>query len=538
MRALAFRLVLLLSLMAPSMAPAGSMQDWLPATSLTPEQSAVQLSAEALGPPARSYDHTSRSLGAASADARAVEALALGKRADALAAPDSLRRYGELSLQARQSGELHAIHEWFLAEHVGLAMLPHVLGWFVCGEDVAAASAQVKEMVGDLLDDDELQAVAVTLHPLPEKHAWLGQVSALVGAADFEPFPRVFSTGDMARVPGTSLSRRQKYSLFVGRRDTPEVQEYPLAGEGRFDVEFPLPETPGVVRVAMSRAGRRSPPETTFFFTLYVGEEPPSAFGALNLDLQARSGPVEPEEALFASTVNETRSAFGLKPLSRAGEPASMRAKIAAAPSGERAFHRYFHQIAGEDPATELAHGGWTSFWCDGTGGADSAWMCLESPAVRSLLLDPERDLLALGAHRETGTSNLHLFGSMMSAPEGGDQVREQAYAALRGGGAAHTLKQAQAALDAVAAQVASGDLSQKQAMKAVEAMVKKGTLVTGRSMYGLSILPIGMAPDLNGYTAADGLNSAAVGTASGALGQKGGVSYVVLVILTAEGGS
>lgn len=527
--------LLLLALCMLPVAHAEIPPELLPPGLLTPEQAASALSAEAIGPPARMYDHVTKTAEAATDAERAVEALVLGKRAEELAAPDSLRRYGRLSLNVRRSGALHPIHAWFLAEHAGLALPPTVQGWFVLGpRDPATAAEQVSNLLSTALKDDELRAVAVTLVDLPDKDAWLGQVTTLEGAARFEPFPRIFAPGAVARIPGTTLEAGQSHSLYVGRMDVVETEEYPLTAKGDFDVEFPLPTSADTVRVAMSRSGRRGAPENTFFFSLYVGQDPPASFGMLDLRLPEGERSVEQEEAAFLETVNETRTHFGLGTLSRIGDGESTRELAKQAPEAPPAFHRYYKQIADMDPMPGVPHGSWSVGWCDGLGGRDAAWLCLQHPSMRAALLDSAPSGLVMGAVNRKN-HGLGVLAYMVGPEVDVEEARASFRARLAEAGGIDLLPapHLQAKLDEIAAQVAEGTLSMKRGMKQAQALGKPGGDIQGRYLVGVQVTSPDHPPQIEGYTPRADMSHAAIGLAAGTLGKEG-PSYLVYVICLA----
>ena len=54
-----------------------------------------------------------------------------------------------------------------------------------------------------------------------------------------------------------------------------EVRVIPLGTTGRFDLDVPLPDVPGAYRVVIDRYEERAFPKDAFFFTFYVGIDPP-----------------------------------------------------------------------------------------------------------------------------------------------------------------------------------------------------------------------------------------------------------------------
>ncbi len=507
---------------------------------LAPEAAAALLNEEALGPPAERYDQTTRTPQAASELERELEALVLGGDAERLAASDALRRYGRLALQLRRAGEVHDIHSWFLAEHVGLANPPHELGWFMTG---AGQAGEMVELVGgltaDAVKDDDLRALAITLERHESEDYWLGLITASYGTVAFEPFPRRHEPGSVAILPGATLASKETYALHVSYPQA-EVRSFPLQGEGAFDIEVPLPEEPGVYRVCMGRHVKRQLPESPFFFSLYVGVEPPSAFVMPDVAIHASNSTVDQLEEDFVDAINRERARFDQAPLALVGSRQASRELVAQLPERDRARWRYLNKALARDPLPELPHGVWQAAFSSGYGARDAAWMSLEHPISRRTLLDPAYTMITLGAKAFDAGQGYSILSISMEPPDDPEQARDEVFAAISQqwagrGGEPLEAPQLQAALDAIAGRVAGGETSAKKAFKEVKKLCAKREIVGGAVSMMLYRTPAGQLPDTSAFQVPSEAYFLAVGQGSGDLGEDRGVTYTALLVVAAS---
>jgi hypothetical protein len=516
-------------LLAAAASGQDSMEDWFPTAPLTPAVLQERLTDEVLGPTATTYDHTKRTATLQDPVARRLEREALGERADALEAPDALRCYAKAALRLMRAGPLESYHQWILAEHCGLAQAPYVIGEFYANHEPG-----LTQSVNSLLKalDPDIRAVAVAVESADDGLT-VGLIFGLFGTIAFEPFARVTEPGAVVRIPGTVLEAGGDYVLYVST-DGPEVREYPLEGQGAFDIEFPLPEVPGPYRVAMSRHEEGSLPDDPFFFTLYAGVDPPEvAVPDFGSDLDA---PAEAVEAKVVEAINEDRLRHGLEPLAVAGSPSLMRSLLADMPTTERAAWRYLRREMSRDPLPGESHGLWVpGISTNSRSAAAASWMLLEHPAFRRATLSPTMDRLVLGVHQLDDGLRVALVTvePPPDAASASEAAREQLTSRWPSG-APQPAPRLEAALNDLAARVASGELKQKKLSGELKKLTKKG-LVRGGMQSVAYFVPPGEVVDTSDIALADWAKHLAIGGATGDLGTGDGISYAVTLVLAAQ---
>ena len=514
------------------------LDEVFPPQPLTSAQVGELLSPEVLGPPSQVYDQTTRTQSPDTALEREVELQAFGSAIEDLAAPDSLRRYGELSLTLLRTGTPNEAHELLLAEHVGVATVPDVLGTFATSaEDPAQIAGLVQQLSKDLLKQDNLQQLAVALQRDEELGLTTGLITGIYGAAEFEPFSKTYEPGAFATIPGTLLDGDSQYALYVTYPGI-EVRSFPLEGEGAFDIEVPLPDQPGVYRVSMSRYQnkKRLPPESPFFFSLYVGQEPGEQLALP--DLGAPVDDLDSLEVGFVEILNAHRAEHDLQPVERVGDSAAMREVLAEMPERRRAQYRWMRRSFQKDPLPEQPHGVWYPAYSSGQGVEDIAWLALEHPVIRASLLDPGISMIRLGAIERWG--RFILMEAVIEPPEDMDAMRDRSFEELaeRWPGTLPPKKapELEARLDAICAQVASGELKLQKALKQVDKIYKKEPILAGSASYQVLYVPPGQEPDLSGVNIPKSAKYLAIGQASGDLGDsKGGIEYSVLLLVMSD---
>ncbi|MFZ5480784.1 MAG: hypothetical protein ACOZNI_28750 [Myxococcota bacterium] len=513
------------------------MTDLFPERPLTYEEAAGWLVPANIGPPAKSYDQTTYTAAAASPEELAIEKAVLAGVGDP--APDSLRRFGRLELALRRQGTTHNLIRWFLAEHVGLATVPVQLGQFYTS---SSDPEHVRSVVAGTIErDPELRSVAVTLEHDAAQDLWVGLVHGLYAAARFEPFPRVYRPGAVAVVPGTLLDKAEQYAIYVSFPGT-EVRAFPLAGHGAFDVEIPLPSEPGVYRVAMNRQKKHELPDSAFFFSLYVGREPPTALDLPSLGMPEVADAGSPE-ATFLAAVNAYRARYQRAPLEYADRSADMRTLLAGLPERPLALWRYVRQISRRDPLPGLPHGGWAPAFTDGRSPEEAAWSAIEHPITRDVFLSDGYAQLTAGALTSPRDGAVRILAFAVAPADDVNVAREAAAAELRrrwpAGVTPTAAPKLQARLDVVAAEIASGKRSMGGAMKDLKGIVSdamKAGLVKGGATWTVTALPPGQDVALETLAPTNDLRAFAVGAARGDLGRKDGFQYVVLVVVLAGG--
>lgn len=541
-------LVSLVAIVSPARAETPfAMTDIFPPAPLTSAQAAALLVPERIGAPARTYDQTTVTPGFARSEESAIEGVIAGS----LAPPsDALRRYTRQVLSLMRQGTAHNRVEWFVAEHVGLATVPEVMGTFFVGD---LDPARVGKLVSGFVPKDaELRSVAVAVERDEARGGWAGIITGLYGAAEFEPFPRVHAPGGVAVLPGTLLAGDASYAIYVSYPGT-EVREFPLKGKGEFDVEVPLPVKAGVYRVAMNKQKKRQLPDSAFFFTLYVGEEPPTRFPEVPNAGALATAPGAGIEQSFLAEVNAARADYQLPPLAWVDRAAELRETLGALPPSDRkvARWRYVRQIAEKDPLPGRAHGAWGPAFTDGQDAAEAAWTAIEHPITRSTFLGTTSTLLTAGALTRADAAGVMVLSFVVEP--GSDPLASRAAAfdelrRLHGGASATATTGASAStsadllqgkLDAIAAEVASGKKSLQGGMaaatKELKALQKLGW-ISGAMTWSIYAVPPGEAPKLDDLTIPPDARSYAIGAANGDLGSGKGYDYTVLVILAAGG--
>jgi hypothetical protein len=551
-----FPLFPLLAMIAPAhaapaapAAPAAetlTMADVFPVAPLTSAEAAALLVPETIGPPARTYDQTTVTPGFARAEESTIEAAAVG--ATLPPASDGLRRYTRQVLSLMRKGVTHNRVEWFLAEHMGLATVPQVMGTFFTPTLEPAAVGKL--VAGFVQKDPELRSIAVAVERDDAHGGWVGILTGIYGAAEFEPFPRVHTPGGVAVLPGTLLASDAKYAIYVSYPGT-EVREFPLAGKGAFDVEVPLPEQPGVYRVAMNKQKKRQLPDSAFFFTLYVGQEPATTFPAVPSVSTVTTGTVEQD---FLAEVNAARGTYQLPPLAWVDRTTDLRAALAGLPPADRkvARWRYVRQIAEKDPLPGQPHGAWGPAFTDGQDAAEAAWTAIEHPISRATFLGASSTMLTAGALASPNQNGVFVLSFVVEPGSDPLASRDAALKELRrlsggvasvtgalagGASAPGSAVLVQSKLDAVAAEVASGKKSMKQGMAAATKAVKeleKDGWIGGAMTWSIYAVPPGDTPKLENLEIPATAKNFSVGAANGNLGTQKGYDYTVLVILAA----
>lgn len=516
---------MLAGLLCTFVAIASDLEKYFPKTPL-PQDQMLARSAQVIGPPARVYDAVTATPTMPTALERAVEALVLPKTLTA--APDSLRCWGRYMLTMNALGPVPYNLSSFAGEHCGLPLAPEVLYTFVTANEADRVAALLKELK---TDDEALQAVAVVTEPI--ENGVRGIVVAMYGAARFQPFPRVWQVGDVASVPGTPMLKKVSYALYVAGPGA-EAEAYALpANDGVFDIDIPLSGTPGAWRVAMNAAKKDHFADSSFFFTLYVGEEPPLAPPAL----PAAPPGVEGEAAVLA-LLNAERARQNLAPLEPVGDPSEINRVLTSLPKGEVARVRAMRQWGAADPVPDTPHGTWGGLSSQSGNAAEAAWIMATHPVNREDLMDPLARYILLGSASMGGYSDY--MGILLHGPPTVEDVRSQTAASL----AARFHKPPtrgpnfEAQLDAIAQRVADGSLPLKGALKATGKAIddaRRDTTVGGAATINIYTFEPTTPIDLSALTPAAGAKAAAVGIATGTLGDKGGIVYAVALVVTAE---
>jgi len=481
---------------------------------------------EILGPPARTYDGTRVS---PRVDRnRRILAAARGDDVGEIEVSDALARYAELFLAMRRSGVPDRVYYWLAAEHVGLANAPFGLGTFVAGNEEVAADL-VKQLIAKAEDGASLAVATEDVE---------GGMAGVVVQADlsvaFEPFPRVVEPGRTLRIPGAVLDKRLDYALWVENTGT-QVDLYPLEGDGPFDVEFAVPKEPGAYRIAMSAFEKKRLPDQAFFFTAYVGTDPPAA---LELpDFGAPETSIAEFETTLLATVNAERARHGLSPLTRSGDASTVRELLDGMPEGERALVRYLDRFVSQDPLPSVPHGQWgIVFGTRSASARSTAFTWVEHPVWRSRLLDDQFDRIVLGA-RTLGDGTYQVIGVLV-APADDGSLRDEAARQLTGRWPSGEPKPApvlQKELDWLAEDVASGRLKTKKFSKGMQKVFDKG-LIEGAASSWMTVVPPGGQVETAPMKIAPDADSLAVGFASGDLGGGEGFTYGVVIVVTAKG--
>lgn len=510
------------------LAHAATLEDYLPRVPITTEQAAALMTADKIGPPALVYDSQTKT--APTAEEKSIEeALALG----ALAPSDAIRRFNRLYLELSLAGIPQAEHRWFLAEHVGLASTPEPIGVFVVSKgDVAAVVEQTKEAIEEARSDAELQSVVVSVleHP-KESAAWVGAISVIIESASFEPFPRRVEPGKIATIPGTLLNDKEKYALYIASPGT-EVRSFPLSGSGAFDIEVPLPGEAGRYRVAMQRQRKGVLPDSPFFFTLYVGIDPPTAFQASDWGITpSTSQRVDDVEKQFASILSERRVSVGLGELGSLDGSAALRTLLEGIPAGSpRKRRRYLESALSKDPLPGVPHGTWAAVFGSGYSEGEAAWQVIEHPLTRSLVFDNKFDKIGVGAVQNG--SGYDILGILTVEQQQTGESRQLVWDALAQrwtGAPPRTSPRLEEGLDTLAAEIGAGK-GLEWALKKIKPLAK-GLSIPGYASWIFEV-PTGEMPDLSKVTIPDTHRVLAIGDATGE--RQAGIRTTILIVMSA----
>jgi hypothetical protein len=507
-------------LLLASLAWPSDLEAWFPSGIADDAAQRARL-VEVQGPPARMYDAVTATPSAATDTERAIEALVVPP--GLAQAPDSLRCFGRAVLAMSRLGPVPAPLELFAAENCGLPLWATTLGRFV-GSDPAATGRNLGHV---LVDDDTLQAEAVVLEPI--ENGYRGIVVGMLGSARFQPFPRVWAAGDAPSVPGAPMRRDRTYALFVAGAGT-DVKSYPLAAtEGVFDVDIPVAAAEGAWTVTMNALKRDHFPDSAFFFTLYVGQEPPTTPPELP---EAPSGDILP-------LLNAERVRVGLAPLEAGDDGGNLRRLLATLPPREVEWVRRFRQLGETDPLPGQPHGTWTGMSAAGANPAEIAWLLTHHPVNREALLDPmARYAVIADVPTEGGTQYVAL---LFRPAAGRDEVRAMVVDALGSRFAAPPRRDPvfEARLDTIAQRVASGEETPKAALK--DAGKELGEMQhagahTGPGMVSILSFDPAQGPNTSSVTPAPGANSLCVGVGTGTLGHdSGNVNAVAIIYSSVE---
>lgn len=169
-----------------------------------------------------------------------------------------------------------------------------------------------------------------------------------------------------------------------------------------------------------------------------------------------------------------------------------------------------------------------------------AAWMSLEHPITRRTLLDPAYTLITVGAKTFDAGQGYYILSISMEPPDDPEQARDEVFAALSQrwtgrGGEPLEAPQLQAALDAIADRIASGETSAKKAFKEVKKHCQKRDIVGGAVSMMLYRTPAGQLPDTSAFQAPSEAYLLAVGQGSGDLGEATGVTYTALLVVAAS---
>ncbi len=507
----------------------------LPVRQLSHADAVELFSADRLGPPATTYDHQTRTVGPTELEAR-VEALVFGAAAAEWSAPDALRRYGRAMAQARSFGEPQPHHRVFVMEHSGLAEVPGTLGSFTGSADrPEAMAALVEGWVSQLHKIDSLSAAAISLTPDPTGDGFIGALVYLEGRVRTDPFPRVVEAGSLVPIPGEYSGDGALTSLYVnGSGGTVDGYEIPKSGVFRLGVQ--LPEEPGVYRAALNQVQENKLPDSPYFFSFYAGVDLPLAYSPPPVDGEATDELDVAEEAFFEE-VNRRRAAVGVGPLEHLGAPEPMRTLLEGRPERERAQVRYYRKVFAQDPYGHVPHGLWGAGFSAGQTPEEAAWHATEHPVIRTALLGAESTSIGIGA--QVADDGMQYAYVALEPPIEADAARDQAHAWFgdnwkgRGDGYLRAPK-TDAMLDEVAADIASGKLSLKKAMKTVQTRLKKdGLQGPGAGSLWMMLLPPGEELDPSGFQYPRDSRYLAIGEGTGNLGD-GGLVYTVLVFMAA----
>ncbi|MEN0066570.1 MAG: hypothetical protein AAGA48_30825 [Myxococcota bacterium] len=506
---------------------AQGLDEWFPPTPLDVAEVKEILTPARLGTAAQRYDAVTAS---AQVDRdRQIVAAARGIEVSETRIPVALQRYATILLPLLRRGRPDRVHDWFVAEHVGLPQAPERAGLFVTGSEANAADL-VAELIEELGPETPF-AVATQ----EEEGTIVGVVVALRDPVAFDPFPRVVTPGATVRIPGTVLDSKEVYALSV-QGEGVEVETYPLEGKGTFDVEFGLPAKPGIYRVALTAFKKRRLPDQPFFFSMYAGKPAPDSLILPDFGSD-RQLTLEAFEASIVAQVNAARARHGLGPLQEVGEANTIRTLIADLPKNERAAARFLSKALDRDPLPGQPHGIWqAAFGAGYHSAASTAWAWSTNPALRKTVLNKDFDRIIVGAQRtETGGWR---SAAVFIASSADDSQREVAYKQLQRRWTGDTdpvpAPRLQARLDELATQIATGKTKFKKGSKELSKVFKDTSLLQGAATSYMLVVPPGEAVDTSGMNLAPSAKHLAVGFATGDLGDGRGFTYSVLVLIAA----
>ena len=501
-----------------SIAAATTLDAYFPPEPIPSAVAEALLIPAVLGPPAARYDQTTTTPGAGSALEVAVEEAIFGRRAAGLAAPDSLRRWGKVMLTLSSTGEPSESLQTFIADHAGLTALPYVVEQFVG----PASASDLVAMFGSRSPDADRAAVCLDC----TEEECRGVIVGLHRVVGFEPFERTRTTEGVARIPATVFTEEATYALYVAD-PSGEVTTHPLSGQGTFDIELPLEAGTGVYRVALTEHVKNVMPSSPFYFSLYVGVEPPTSW-------VPRTTPRHPDgdRATVLSAVNAERVSKGRGPLAPI-ESSHLDTVLAGTPDNTRRAYRYLRRRLSEDPAPGVPHGPWLAAFGAGVDAADAAGAALAHPVSRLILLDRSATGVVVGIDASDGV--WFAAAPVLPAVEGGS-VRDAAWATIasRWWSADPPVlhPELQAELDALAAEVVSSRWQTKKVDKALP-RIAEGLGLNGYQAYMVQV-PSGTDPKLDGFKPQEPFEQLAIGQAQGDAGD--GVSATFLILLATTG--
>ena len=281
-------------------------------------------------------------------------------------------------------------------------------------------------------------------------------------------------------------------------------------------------------------ARRSRLPDSPFFFTLYVGENPPTAFQFQQSAERANSSLSDVEDD-FVARLNDARRRYDLSELRTLDDRQTARDLLAGAPEEEGPRYRYFIRASGDDPAPELPHGLWEPVWSFGLGASDAFWMALEHPISRGVLLRPDATQIKIGSRELQGY--YWISADLIDPPPDGAKARELAREALVARWISPPPQPApelEKLLDGVAQGIAGGDNVNK-AIKGVVKLHENSALLGGGMLTNVFYVPPGSEPDVSTFQIPDGSKFLAIGQGRGDLGDdKSGIEYTVLMIVAA----
>jgi hypothetical protein len=474
-----------------------------------------------LGPPATMYG--ARDPVPATKLEATVEALALGGDAARLAPTGALRTYARSLLSVPADHELDLQTRWFLAEHAGLHALPSATGSMTFhGQGAQEMAASIRPAIAEQLKDPDVKEVAIAIGDLVG-----GDQRVMVAIDDrsvrLTPFPRRYEPGAVAHIQGENQAEGELSALYMNWIGA-EVKVIPLGTTASFDLDVPLPDVPGAYRVVIERYEERAFPKDAFFFTFYVGIDPPRT-----LEEALAMGPPVAGDLLTATNAERTR--YGLTPLQAVPNAQTIDRVIEKIPDGETAAWRYLRKnLALQDPVPEIAHGQWSSGIPAGQTRDAVAWSALQNPVFRLALLRPTARYLAIGEGKQRT-----LF-SVLDPVLDSVSVREEVWQALapRFVEAPRSDGALEKELDAIALGVANGRLSSEDAFAKVTAMFTERRLI-GPGHKWLVFANSGHPPNLANITIGPEAHVLAIGQATGPVHKKALTPQTVLLIVVAR---